>query len=268
MQTLYLSTYRIMKADHGHPSYRKHILQDLEPYICTFPECGLDSMASQHAWMEHELLVHRTQWQCPQCTEQAPSSPALEEHIYRHHKGDFAETQLETILSRAKRPLKVIRPSECPFCDEDWAQLDAQPETQGPPPIGEVVVGIDEFRRHVGHHLQQIALFSLPRLDGDPEEDSVGPVGVTDQDVLPKGTLWVREDCGRGWSIVARRRETFMALSFFLEMHLRLAGRPMRSDSPLGFSEIHLSRGKPSTEYGGILVTREVSVVVEELSDS
>lgn len=45
-------------------SFRKHVLRDLEPYICTFSSCGLDSFQSQHAWFEHELLVHRSRWFC------------------------------------------------------------------------------------------------------------------------------------------------------------------------------------------------------------
>lgn len=40
--------------------FRKHVLRDLEPYICTFSSCSLDRFQSQHAWFEHELLVHRS----------------------------------------------------------------------------------------------------------------------------------------------------------------------------------------------------------------
>ncbi|RSL60460.1 hypothetical protein CEP54_006784 [Fusarium duplospermum] len=33
---------------------------------------------------------------------------------------------------------------------------------------------------------------------------------------MPVGYRWVRDDCGRGWSIISGRRATFIALAFFL----------------------------------------------------
>ncbi|RTE84979.1 hypothetical protein BHE90_000419 [Fusarium euwallaceae] len=33
---------------------------------------------------------------------------------------------------------------------------------------------------------------------------------------MPAGYRWVRDDCGRGWSIISGRRATFIALAFFL----------------------------------------------------
>ncbi|RSM01593.1 hypothetical protein CEP52_008511 [Fusarium oligoseptatum] len=99
-----------LKPNDKDNQWRKHVLEDLEPYICTFPGCGLDSYLSQHAWFEHELLMHRNSW----------------------------------------------------------------------------------------------------------EIDSNHFVGLPDRDAMSAGYRWVRDDCGRGWSIISSRRATFIAMAFFL----------------------------------------------------
>ncbi|KAK8087890.1 Protein kinase domain containing protein [Apiospora hydei] len=47
-------------------AWRKHILQDFQPYICTYKECPEDTAlyADRIAWREHERLVHRRVWHC------------------------------------------------------------------------------------------------------------------------------------------------------------------------------------------------------------
>ncbi|PVH93752.1 hypothetical protein DM02DRAFT_695165 [Periconia macrospinosa] len=39
-------------------SWRTHILQDLQPYVCTFPDCseGDNLYANRAAWIEHERM--------------------------------------------------------------------------------------------------------------------------------------------------------------------------------------------------------------------
>ena len=82
------------------------------------------------------------------------------------------------------------------------------------------MVDPDQFRRHLGNHLQQVALFSLPRLSQDHDQ-SLGPhdgVDIPDRDKMSRGCRWIRDDCGHGWSIVSRKRTTFIALISFLNL--------------------------------------------------
>ncbi len=80
------------------------------------------------------------------------------------------------------------------------------------------MVDLDQFRRHLGRHLQQLALFSLPRLI-QGHDQSLGPhddPGVQDRDASPEGYRWIKDDCESKWRIVSRKRGTIMALARFL----------------------------------------------------
>ncbi len=77
--------------------HRAHILEDLRPYICTFPDCRVDpdKLYSSHlAWFRHELAFHRCPEQeqmgamagpeeilCPFCSD---SLDEVESHIAQH----------------------------------------------------------------------------------------------------------------------------------------------------------------------------------------
>ncbi|MCJ1369865.1 hypothetical protein MMC20_001077 [Loxospora ochrophaea] len=213
----YCLQYQQVKHEGSEHRWRKHVLQDLEPYICTFSSCGLDTFQSQHTWFEHELLVHRNQWVCSECFTNFRSPDDLKSHISQGHPAIASDWQLSAILDQSKRSVSSIQPTECPFCDGNWAEVDTSLE-----PSEEIlVVDLDQFRRHLGHHLQQVALFSLPRLlqghDQSLVSHDVG--GFQDQDTISRGPRWIRDDAGYGWRIVSRRRPTFIALAFFLMKH-------------------------------------------------
>ena len=202
-------------------STRKHVLQDLEPYICTFPGCGLDTYHSQHSWFEHELLIHRTNWVCPKCSEVFKSSEGLQSHIVISHRQEISSNQVAAIVKQSRRQTQGISPSDCPLCDEDWASADS-----GATSSDELLlVDMQQFQRHLGHHLQQIALFSLPRLNRDQGVGSNNAGG----ELAPENQPWGRTDCGRGWGIISRKRVIFTALAFFLQLR-RLQKRALSQE--------------------------------------
>lgn len=151
---------------------RKHVLSDLEPYVCTYPGCSLDTYQSQHAWFDHEVLIHRGTWPCFQCGEVADSADTLQIHLKTQHADQISSQQLPLVVEQSRRPAKFIEPNECPFCEEEWARG----EVSG---TGALVVTLDEFRRHLGQHLQRIALFSLPRLEQNQDASSSAVTGGT-----------------------------------------------------------------------------------------
>ncbi|KAB8252371.1 WD40-repeat-containing domain protein [Aspergillus flavus] len=217
-----LTVVQMKKKDTEH-QWRKHVLQDLEPYICTFPTCGLETYQSQHAWFEHELIAHRNRWFCAQCSKCFSSSQHLEKHIRGSHQEHIPDRQVPMIVSQSKQQIDSISPTECPFCDDPWAEGDESGSTV----FEEVlVVDLDSFRRHVGHHLQQIALFSLPRLTQDQDAGSEDVGVLPDRDNTSQGYRWLREDCGRGWSIISRKRSTFIAFAYFLALYQNLRRCP------------------------------------------
>lgn len=160
-------------------------------------------------------MAHRSHWECPKCSEFFRSPRVLEEHLNRFHRQEVCKRQTPAIITLSKRPAQFIQPSECHFCDEEWASGGSST----PLPDGALVVDIDQFRKHVGHHLQQIALFSLPR---PSQEQGAGSKEVGDdpnQDEVPGRYKWVREDSGRGWTSITSRRATFIAFSAFLALY-------------------------------------------------
>ncbi|KAF2688930.1 hypothetical protein K458DRAFT_293521, partial [Lentithecium fluviatile CBS 122367] len=45
---------------------RKHVLCDIQPYVCTFGECDLFDhfFKSREEWFRHEAQHHRAKWFC------------------------------------------------------------------------------------------------------------------------------------------------------------------------------------------------------------
>jgi hypothetical protein len=110
------------------------------------------------------LEVHRHEWICSFCSKAFQSVKHFEQHIKQQHIGAFDEKQLATLITQAQRPLQRILASSCPLCDYDGVLRrrmnigDAIPSTTEP-----ITVKPQAFRAHLGRHLEQLALFVLPR---------------------------------------------------------------------------------------------------------
>ena len=120
------------------------MLQDLQPYICTFPECsdGFQMYSSRRLWLEHERLVHRRIWQCFHHVNAVfPSSAELQNHLQSEHS--FTKAQIQTLLDVCESSVKDIR-TKCPICLEK----------------GPFERGLDN---HLSSHLEIFATFSIPR---------------------------------------------------------------------------------------------------------
>lgn len=226
----YCFRFQRLKREGLEYHWRKHVLQDLEPYICTFSSCGLDTFRSQHAWFEHELLIHRSRWVCPECSTDFRSSHDLKEHVSQYHHGLVSKRQLSAFIDQSKRSVESIQPSECPFCDDSWARADSSFACSD----DALFVNPDQFRRHVGKHMEQVALFSLPRLVQE-KSNSLGAQDDADLrnwDNISIGCRWIRDDCGRGWSIVSRKRITFFALAYVLNLRQALKISNLTASNP------------------------------------
>ena len=79
--------------------------------------------------------------------------------------------QLPALLKASRQTVDRLDASACPLCDWEPA-LRAQNHHIASEDI--VVVTLDQFRRHLGSHMEQLALFALPRSqnDGDDYADS------------------------------------------------------------------------------------------------
>lgn len=134
---------------------------------------------TRSTWFNHELQFHHVDWSCPLCLHVPfPSRDALLSHIASGHAGMFSNEQMLAITENCKRPLNRISPGNCPFCDE-WSKKlrAANPEILQ----SNITVTPSQFMKHVGHHMQQLALFALPRNDGEVM-DSAGTAADLDRD--------------------------------------------------------------------------------------
>ena len=149
-----------------------HLFTDLQPYICTFTDCRdeLAQFSSRAAWAAHEFSRHRTtrSWTCPECPQDFPDVSGWENHLQERHRLFFSGPNLRIAKSNALRiEARQIKNDECPLC--------------------RIVVGKPRrgFVKHVGRHMEEIALMALPR---NVEEDTEEASTSTDHTSLEQGS--------------------------------------------------------------------------------
>jgi len=137
--------------------WKKHVLEDLQPYVCTYGDCELYDhfFESRDAWFKHEAQQHRTKWSCNIDGHMEHDS---EGHFLLHmrtdHDQNFDEVQFSLVKSMFRRPTNSLE-GMCNLCCRQSNNL----------------------RSHLSRHLQQIAIFALPRVtetagSGQAERDS------------------------------------------------------------------------------------------------
>jgi hypothetical protein len=129
------------------------MLQDLQPYSCTYTNCtSADRFyGSRREWLEHEESQHRRVWICrfhPATT--FSNQYDFEQHLRQQNHGHVTEAQIKDFASIAQSFAEDARP-KCPICLEGSTSI----------PL---------FPAHLAHHLERIATFSIPR--GIEDEDS------------------------------------------------------------------------------------------------
>lgn len=162
-------------------SWRRHAYADLRAYTCTLGkgECDRIFFTDSHSWFEHETTAHRRQWMCILC-QKGPfrEKDRLEAHARTTH-GDVLldAAQMDMLVRAGQSAVDAIPAGDCPFCDEWAASLKAQAPAPSGVAVEDVVVTVEprQFRRHVALHMEQLALFAIPRTagdDGDSDGDS------------------------------------------------------------------------------------------------
>ncbi|TVY53886.1 Exocyst complex component SEC3 [Lachnellula cervina] len=97
-------------------------------------------------------------------------------HLKHRHPLSFVEDQIPALLEMSQKPMVKISPADCPFCD-DWEKRlrDVNKHI----PLSEtLVVTPTHFKHHVGAHMEQLALFAIPRgytEDGEADSGNAAP---------------------------------------------------------------------------------------------
>lgn len=89
---------------------------------------------------------------------------AMLSHLKALHEGLTSE-QNDTIVSSSTVTPTSFGARECPFCD-DWANNQlARTDPKGKQPGSDkmLMVSVARFKRHVASHMEQLAIFAVPR---------------------------------------------------------------------------------------------------------
>ncbi|CEL12018.1 hypothetical protein ASPCAL15111 [Aspergillus calidoustus] len=139
--------------------WTKHLFEDIQPFICTFPDCANPGPFKRKAdWIRHENERHRQlkYWECslPGCEYKAYRKDNFVQHLARehdmmpnsrypiHHPTRQVDEVSEFVESCSHKTTKNPQEEPCRFCGGiymDWTRLI----------------------KHVGEHLEVIALRTL-----------------------------------------------------------------------------------------------------------
>ncbi|KAL2049167.1 hypothetical protein ABVK25_010596 [Lepraria finkii] len=192
-------------------AWKKHVVQDLQPYICTYEECPTpyQLFTSREEWLQHVSWKHAFEWCCDAIDHEPrpfSSEKLLEAHMRSHHAASFTDQQLPALIDKSKRP-SLVPFAKCPLCD--WLP---QPETHvSPTDVDESLHPSasradrfhanhtsEQLQRHIGNHLCQIAILSLPHRDDVQQAKSttgdVSRANISDLSDLSQTSLDFRDD--------------------------------------------------------------------------
>ncbi|KAF4634492.1 hypothetical protein G7Y89_g3617 [Cudoniella acicularis] len=146
--------------------WKKHVLSDLRPYVCTFKPCDLNMFDSQRQWFDHELQIHRKQWACQFCADNSPRTrPELESHLTKVHDDKMKDGKYDVERCKITR----IDATCCLLCTEYAEKLQKSNQST------KCDVSLEQFQQHLGFHMEQLAFAALPPYeieeDAIPEED-------------------------------------------------------------------------------------------------
>ena len=143
---------------------RKHLLEDLQPYSCTYLDCKLHDQlySSRTAWLSHEESFHRRAWIC----RDHPDSMFATRETYHAHLTNLHQSltpeDMEAIIDLSVVAQEDTR-GQCPFCLVSVAQLRRS----------------QNLDKHIANHLERIACFAFPRnVDQNEDMDDKDSLGL------------------------------------------------------------------------------------------
>ncbi|KAL4805217.1 hypothetical protein BDV18DRAFT_26095 [Aspergillus unguis] len=150
--------------------WKMHVFADLQAYVCTHDTCkdAMKTFPSRKLWAEHEFKYHLSnkQWACFACSMVQDSPEGFIEHLRTAHDIELNEPrrQLEE-LSRAQKFTQKPDFGDhiCQLClKSGWQTMKA-------------------YATHVGRHLEEISLASLPKL---PDDDTISDSNASQESIM------------------------------------------------------------------------------------
>lgn len=124
--------------------------------MCTFKDCSNpeETYESRHQWFSHELQRHRRIWTCGgHCETTFHSSAQLVAHLKAFSPITITEAQIPALIEMRATPVAKDFEFSCPLCDLK-------------------IIGRTQLQKHLGRHLEELALFALPTNLEEAEDDT------------------------------------------------------------------------------------------------
>ncbi|CAN9407919.1 unnamed protein product [Alternaria alternata] len=147
--------------------WRRHVLEDLEPYTCLFEGCPDDVklFEDKASWIAH-LQRHQIRWRCTSKAHSATLFTSEEEyfgHMRNQHAKSFTDSQLPLLANRSKVPATMIFP-QCPLCSYIPTEVDIRGSTGASQTQKDRSIS-DRIIKHLAAHLESLAVKALPWQD-------------------------------------------------------------------------------------------------------
>lgn len=189
---------------------RRHIFNDIDPYVCLFEACDKpeNCFKTVDDWLCHIQWQHTLVFSCQSTGHESElfnSSADLELHMHQQHWREFSESQLPFLIQKSSRPsldtfgafararesigASKDSTSLCPLCPFSADEPDMPPQPTSLVP-GNIMNGEKKFKKimnHIASHMESIALLSLPA----PADDigtgvSDNPQSQSEEDIIER----------------------------------------------------------------------------------
>lgn len=131
--------------------------------MCTFKDCSNpdETYESRRQWFSHELQRHRRIWTCGgHCETIFHSSMQLIAHLKAFSPIAITEAQIPALIEMRAAPVAKNSEFSCPLCDLK-------------------IIGRTQLQKHLGRHLEELALFTLPNNLEEAEDDTDSQASIS-----------------------------------------------------------------------------------------
>ncbi|EME79157.1 uncharacterized protein MYCFIDRAFT_34701 [Pseudocercospora fijiensis CIRAD86] len=166
--------------------WRRHVYEDVPPYVCTHEACSTANMqyTKRRDWQRHMSRNHFRVWKCSVgCSAQFSTADDLITHLVDDHKQPSDASDLQRLAEICAEPMPLSEALTCPLCQK-------------------LELTLSSWFKHVGRHMEQLALFALPshlledEQEGQNEDESADEMGTgleSGSDVISIGGSCIEE---------------------------------------------------------------------------
>lgn len=146
-------------ARQSNQSNRKHVFRDLRPYVCLSEGCQTPDhlYMRRNDWKMHMRREHWKTWHCPfGCDAEFDCAKGFQSHVKTAHEQNVSLEKIQALEGLSSRGDVAKAKGQCPLCHDFQIGSEKQ------------------YEKHVGQHLEHLALFTLPDTGEEADEDDEG----------------------------------------------------------------------------------------------